>query len=197
MTENGQNTEIANNEEEAKVDERLAKLDTDLGEGLKEARGQFAESTEQYLKVAREQYAGLLATEGIDASVKAVCESVLRSIDLIESPDPVAQHVAGVKRILSLNLVRHDKARSLFRRNKIDQLKYPELVAMLKRVKNDEFRSKLIGMFNAVVLYAMDSENPKSLGFFLKFNFMLIRSAVAMGLIPTLAAKVYEQSKSV
>ena len=87
---------------------------------------------------------------------------VLRSIDLIENPEPIAQHVAGVKRILSLNLVQHDKARSLFRRNKIDQLKYPELLAMLKRVKNEEFRNKLTGMFNAVVLYAMDSDSPKS-----------------------------------
>lgn len=197
MTENGQSTETAQTQEDAKIDERLAKLDTDFSEGLKEARGQFADSTEEYLKVVRQKYTELLGTEGIDAASKAFCESVLRSIDLIENPEPIAQHVAGVKRILSLNLVQHDKARSLFRRNKIDQLKYPELLAMLKRVKNEEFRNKLTGMFNAVVLYAMDSDSPKSLGFFLKFNFMLIRSAVAMGLIPTLAAKVYEQAKSV
>lgn len=197
MTENGQNTDNTQAQEDAKINERLAKLDTDIGEGPKEARGQFAESTEEYLKVVRQKYAEVLAADGIDGPTKAHCESILRSIDLIENPDAVVQHVAGVKRVLSPNLVQHDKARSLFRRNKIDQLKYPELLATLKRVKNEEFRSKLIGMFNAVVLYAMASDNPKRLAFFLKFNFMLIRSAVAMGLIPTLAAKVYEQAKSV
>ena len=197
MTDNGQITENAQTQEDAKIEERLAKLDTDIGEGLKEARGQFAESTEEYLKVIRQKYTEVLSAEGIDGPTKTHCESILHSIDLIENPDAVVQHVAGVKRVLSLNLVQHNKARSLFRRNKIDQLKYPELLAMLKRVKNEEFRSKLTGMFNAVVLYAMESDSPKSLAFFLKFNFMLIRSAVAMGLIPTLAARVYEQAKSV
>jgi hypothetical protein len=197
MTDNGQITEATQTQDDAKIDELLTKLDTDIDEGLKEARNQFAESIDEYLKGIRQKYTEVLSAESIDGPTKAYCESILRSIDLIENPDVVVQHVAGVKRVLSLNLVPHDKARSLFRRNKIDQLKYPELLAMLKRIKNEEFRNKLTGMFNAVILYTMENDNPKSLAFFLKFNFMLTRSAVAMGLIPTLAARVYEQAKSV
>jgi hypothetical protein len=197
MTDNGQITETVQTQDDAKIDELLTKLDTDIDEGLKEARGQFAASTEEYIKGIRQKYTEVLSAEDIDGPTKAHCENILRSIDLIENPDAVVQRVARVKRVLSLNLVQHDKARSLFRRNKIDQLKYPELLAMLKRIKDEEFRNKLTGMFNAVVLYAMENDSPKSLAFFLKFNFMLIRSAVAMGLIPTLAARVYEQAKSV
>lgn len=178
-------------------DDEFKALHTGAKNDLASARSEFVNNATEFLKLMREKHTATLAKEDASESEKAAARSIIGSIDLIEDPEPVVAHVAGVKRILSTGLVPHDKARSFFRRHQINQLKYPELVALLKNVKDPEHREKLTGMFNAIVVYAMEHADPKSLTFFVKYGFMLVRSAAVIGLVPTLSAKVYEQAKRV
>jgi hypothetical protein len=179
------------------VEKQLSEIGAGLQADLQEARKLYAENMQSVLNILKERYSKRLEEAAANGLGETNAEAAIKSISLIETPEPVILYAQrhGTRRLNSINMFDHNKTRSFFRRHRITKLQYPELVKLIKGMKDEEFKQKIVCMFNSVVLYANDHERPHDLELMVRLNFAMMRGAIKLGLVPVMASKSYEAFK--
>ena len=168
-----------------------------MAEDYATERKNFLLNIEEFLVISRETCVERLRHfEKISEKEQKELLGVLDSIDLLEKPEPILDFCSDKKRILSQNFINHSAARSFFRRHRINRLDYEATFEKIKSEKDEEFRNKLFGMFNALVIFAQEHKDPKSLAFMMRYGFLILRLCQGIKVVPFLGSKIFEQAKA-
>lgn len=124
-------------------------------------------------------------------------ESLVRIEDNAEMLQFASENMYKATAKMSFTNTEVKKFRSICRRNRIIRLDTVALVERVKKLKNPEFRQKILLMLNMVVYFiTRDPEKAKHFELFVRIQFMIIKYAAGTGIVPTLASLLYEMYHS-
>ena len=167
-----------------------------LADDLRSDSSEFVALMERTLEQLKQRNSEIFTSEHSTPEQKGNSFAVLDSLSMVENPEKLLDSVGIYENSHSIaftdTLVK--RFRSLCRVARISNLDVRETVSKIKAIEDKQFRHKMTLMINIIMLH-VNAEPKRMAGreAFVRFQFSVIKYAIAMRITPVLASVAYER----